>query len=47
MLADPVFMLGLRNNLLIVAVSIFGQIPLGFVLAYLIYRRMVRGYGFF
>ncbi len=43
MLGDPVFLHGLRNNLLIVAVSIFGQIPLGFILAYIIYRRMVWG----
>jgi raffinose/stachyose/melibiose transport system permease protein len=47
MIADPVFRLGLRNNMLIVAVSIFGQIPFGFALAYLIYRKMVRGHGFF
>jgi multiple sugar transport system permease protein/raffinose/stachyose/melibiose transport system permease protein len=47
MFADSVFRLGLRNNLLIVAVSVFGQIPFGFALAYIIYRRMVRGYGFF
>ena len=47
MFADPVFRLGLRNNLLIVAVSVFGQIPFGFALAYIIYRRMVRGHGFF
>jgi multiple sugar transport system permease protein/raffinose/stachyose/melibiose transport system permease protein len=47
MFTDSVFRLGLRNNLLIVAVSVFGQIPFGFALAYIIYRRMVRGYGFF
>ncbi|MFW5827399.1 MAG: carbohydrate ABC transporter permease [Alkalispirochaeta sp.] len=47
MFADPVFRLGLRNNLLIVAVSVFGQIPFGFALAYIIYRRMVRGHAFF
>ncbi len=47
MFTDPVFRLGLRNNLLIVAVSVFGQIPFGFALAYIIYRRMVRGYAFF
>lgn len=47
MFSDPGFLHGLRNNLLIVAVSVFGQIPLGFVLAYVIYRRMVRGTGFF
>ena len=47
MFQDAVFMHGLRNNMLIVAVSIFGQIPFGFVLAYIIYRRMVRGGKFF
>ena len=47
MLSDPVFRLGLRNNLLIVAISVFGQIPFGFALAYIIYRRMVRGHDFF
>ncbi|MEX2444775.1 MAG: sugar ABC transporter permease [Alkalispirochaeta sp.] len=47
MFTDSVFRLGLRNNLLIVAVSVLGQIPFGFALAYIIYRRMVRGYGFF
>lgn len=47
MFTDPVFRLGLRNNLLIVGVSVFGQIPFGFALAYIIYRRMVRGHAFF
>ncbi len=47
MVLDPVFRLGLRNNMLVVAVSVFGQIPFGFVLAYIIYRRMVAGSGFF
>ncbi len=47
MFVDPVFLHGLRNNLLIVAVSVFGQIPIGFVLAYIIYRRMVRSEKFF
>jgi multiple sugar transport system permease protein/raffinose/stachyose/melibiose transport system permease protein len=47
MFSDGVFRLGLRNNLLIVAVSIFGQIPLGFALAYIIYRRMIKGHAFF
>ena len=46
-LRDPVFFLGLRNNLLVVGISVFGQIPLGFTLAYIIYRRMVRGENFF
>ncbi len=47
MAADPAFWHGVRNNLLIVAVSVFGQIPLGFVLAYILFRRMVRYSNFF
>lgn len=47
MFKDKVFLLGLRNNMLVVAVSLFGQIPFGFALAYIIYRKMVRGSGFF
>jgi raffinose/stachyose/melibiose transport system permease protein len=43
MVGDQVFRHGLRNNLLVVGISIFGQIPLGFVLAYIIYRKLVRG----
>lgn len=46
-LNDPVFYHGLRNNLLVVAVSVFGQIPIGFTLAYILYRKMVRGEAFF
>ncbi len=44
---DEVFRLGLRNNILIVLVSVFGQIPIGFIVAYIIYRRMVRGAQFY
>lgn len=47
MFSDPVFRLGLRNNMLVVAVSVFGQIPFGFALAYIIYRRMIKGHAFF
>lgn len=47
MFSDAVFRLGLRNNMLIVAVSIFGQIPFGFALAYIVYRRMIKGHAFF
>ena len=41
------FYLSLKNNMLIVAISVFGQIPLGFVLAYILSRRMVKGTVFF
>lgn len=47
MFQDPVFQHGLRNNILVVAISVFGQIPLGFVLAYILYRRMVHAGRFF
>ena len=47
MFKDAFFRWGLRNNMLIVAVSIFGQIPLGFVLAYILYRKMVKAGSFF
>jgi len=41
------FYLALKNNLLIVAVSVFGQIPLGFILAYILSRKLVKGTKFF
>ncbi|MBL7005993.1 MAG: sugar ABC transporter permease [Spirochaetia bacterium] len=47
MMKDPVFLYDLRNNLLIVGTSVFGQIPLGFVLAYILYRKMVKFGNFF
>ncbi len=46
-LIDPVFLHSLRNNLLIIAVSVFGQIPLGFLLAYLLHRKVVRHGNFY
>jgi ABC-type sugar transport system permease subunit len=42
LIQDPAFWLALKNNIYIVLISVFGQIPLGFVLAYLIYRKIVR-----
>ena len=39
---DPQFWLAFKNNVYIVLVSVFGQVPLGFVFAYLIYRRVVK-----
>ena len=39
---DPQFWLALKNNIYIVIVSVFGQLPLGFVFAYLVYRKIVR-----
>jgi len=42
LVADPLFWNALKNNLYIVLISVFGQLPLGFVFAYIIYRRMVK-----
>ncbi len=39
---DPQFWLALKNNIYIVLVSVFGQLPLGFIFAYLIYRKIVK-----
>lgn len=39
---DPWFWNALKNNLYIVLISVFGQLPLGFIFAYIIYRRLVK-----
>jgi len=39
---DPSFWLALKNNVYIVLISVFGQLPLGFILAYIIYRKIVK-----
>lgn len=44
---DNKFWVGLQNNLIVVAVSVFGQIPLGLILAYLLFRGQVRFTAFF
>jgi raffinose/stachyose/melibiose transport system permease protein len=41
------FYIALKNNMLIVLVSVFGQIPLGFILAYILSRKLVKGVDFF
>lgn len=42
------FYTALNNNMLLVFISVFGQIPLGFVLAYILNRKIVkRGGSFF
>jgi raffinose/stachyose/melibiose transport system permease protein len=41
------FYISLKNNMLIVAMSVFGQIPLGFILAYILSRRLIKGTDFF
>ncbi len=47
MFKDPYFYLALKNNMLIVFISVFGQIPLGFLLAYILQRGMVKAKDFF
>ena len=47
MFQDMYFRISLRNNILIMAVSLFGQIPLGFLFAYVIHRRLVKHRDFF
>jgi len=44
---DPVFWFSMKNNFFIIFVSVFGQIPLSFILAYIIYRKLVKRSGFF
>jgi raffinose/stachyose/melibiose transport system permease protein len=44
---DPYFFMALKNNIYIVLVSVLGQIPLGFFLAYILYRGHIKGTGFF
>lgn len=43
---DPIFWLAFKNNILIVLASVFGQVPLGLILA-VILNRQLRGAGFF
>ena len=47
LLGAPEFRHALYNNALIILVSVFVQIPLGFVLSWIIYRKLVRGGSFF
>ena len=47
MFADPHFWHALKNNMIVVAVSVFGQIPIGFALAYILFRRLVRAGRFY
>ena len=47
MFRDPFFSISLRNNIYIILVSLFGQIPLGFIIAYVLHRRLVGMRGFF
>jgi len=44
---DPFFYIALRNNIWIVLISVFGQIPLGFFLAYILSRGLIKNTDFF
>jgi len=46
-LSDPLFYVALRNNIYIVLISVFGQIPLGFFLAYILSRGLIKKTDFF
>jgi len=47
MVEDPYFRHALKNNLIVVAVSVFGQIPIGFALAYILFRKLIRAGAFY
>ena len=47
MFQDKYFWISLKNNGLIMAISIFGQIPLGFLFAYVLHRKLVKYGDFF
>lgn len=44
---DPSFLKSLGNNIQIMLISVLGQIPLGIMLAYLLYRKWVKKEKFF
>ena len=46
-LKDQFFYIALRNNIWIVLISVFGQIPLGFFLAYILSRGLIKNTDFF
>lgn len=46
-LQDPEFHRAFWNNIQIMLTSVFGQIPLGIILAYVIFRKLVRGARFY
>lgn len=45
-ITDPVFWLSFKNNIFIVVASVFGQIPLGLILAVVLNHKL-KGAGFF
>jgi raffinose/stachyose/melibiose transport system permease protein len=47
MFRDEYFWISFKNNIWIMLMSLFIQIPLGFLLAYTIFRKLISGRGFF
>lgn len=47
MFNDKYFWISLKNNGLIMAISLFGQIPLGFLFAYVLHRKLIKFGDFF
>lgn len=47
MFQDRFFHISLKNNIYIMLISVFGQIPLGFALAYVLHRKLVRARDLF
>jgi len=47
MFNDPLFWRAISNNVFVVLVSVLGQIPLGTVMAYILFRKLVVGRDFF
>jgi raffinose/stachyose/melibiose transport system permease protein len=45
--SDPDFWHAFMNNMIVVAVSVLGQIPIGFILAFILFRKQVKGANFF
>lgn len=43
----PEFWHAFKNNMIVVVVSVFGQIPIGFILAFILYRKQVKAASFF
>lgn len=43
----PEFWYAFKNNMIVVAVSVFGQIPIGFALAFILYRKQIKATTFF
>lgn len=45
--SDQYFFMALKNNIYLVIISVFGQIPLGFFIAYILSRGLIKHTGFF